>query len=321
MTAPAEHPLLVAITSSRRLARETKRMYGSVARSFLEFAGRDMRKWKGATVEAWRDRMEAKGIGVQTINVRIYALRFASQRLRELGAGPDFAAGAETLPPVQKRTRKPLTREEAAKLLAPLGVAQRGPSNPPALRDRAILLLSLHSGIRVGGLVGLDIVPDPARPPQFIDDAGMSLVLKGGHLHRTPPLLAEALDAVRSWAMWLATGGIKTGPLFRQIRHNLDGTWTVGGRMATRAIHKMVVRRADDAGLRRRMHPHLFRHTFVSWCRAAGIPDWQIALYTGHRILPGAADGSTPATVPTLGTYTGDISRQPLALPPIEEKT
>lgn len=311
MTEAKLHPLETAIQTSRRLRAATKRLYLSIARGFLAFAAQRrasaMTKWNGALVEAWRDAMEEQGLDVQTINVRLYAMRFASARLRELGAGPDFAAGAETLPPVARRTRKPLSREDAQRLLAPLRPSRR--STPPDLRDRAALLVCLHSGIRVGGLVGLDatsIVP-----------SGMSLILKGGKPHTTPPLHPEALAAVGAWRAWLGTAGVTDGPLFRGLRQNLNGSWVVLGGMSASAVRKMVIRRAKAAGLERRLHPHIFRHTFVSWMRASGVPDWQIALYTGHSVMPGVS-GAAP-TVPTLGVYTGDVSGQHIPMPAIED--
>lgn len=309
MADPALHPLESAISTSRRLRSATKRLYLSVARSWIAFAGPKMTKWNGARVEAWRDAMEARGLDVQTINVRMYALRFASERLRELGAGPDFAAGAETLPPVPKRTRRPLSRDDAKKLLAPLKPSKR--STPPQLRDRAILLVFLHTGIRVGGLVALEMVA--------IGPDGMALVLKGGKPHATPPLHPEAVAAVAAWRAWLVHQGVSAGPLFRGLRQNLDGSWAVLDQISDGAVRKMVTRRARDAKLGKALHPHLFRHTFVSWMRAAGVPDWQIALYTGHSVMPVAPGSGASPQVPTLGTYTGDVSGRHAPLPPIED--
>ena len=301
-------PIEDVITNSKRLRAETRRFYLSVARMWLDFAGKDMRRWTGALVEKWRDAMEAKKLGSETINGRIYALRFAGGRLEGLGKiDKNFAAGAETLPPTARRTRRPIDEMAQARLFGELAG-----DAPADLRDRAITTLMLRTGVRVGkpgvgGLLNLKIGD--------VEAAGMTVVLKGGKVHRTPPLDPDTVAAVEAWQRWLAGKRVTEGYLFRSIRSTLDGV-TVGNALQDNAVRKMFVARSKRAGVRH-IHPHLFRHTFVSECRSRGVPDWQIALYTGHTTVIAGAAGGGGAVVPTLTQYTGDVTGRPLPLPPL----
>jgi integrase len=307
------HALDQAISSSRRLRPETKRLYLSIARQWRAFAGDRVDRWNAARVEAWRDEMERRGLDVQTINVRMYALRFASGRLAELEGRPDFAAGAETLPPRRRRARQPLTWDEAGALLD--GMRPSITRSLVDVRDRAMILLMLRTGLRVGGLCSLGF--------GHVKREGMTCVLKGGAVIDTPPIDGQTMVAIDNWRGCLERKLRKPGggplraeaPLFVGLREQLDGGWTIGAGLTPGAVRKIVTARAKAArvpGLRG-ITPHTFRHTFVSWCRELGIPDWRIALYTGHTLVPGAVGDR----VPSLGTYTGDVAREPLPLPPI----
>jgi len=67
--------------------------------------------------------------------------------------------------------------------------------------------------------------------------------------------------------------------------------------------------RAHKAGIKG-FHPHVFRHTFVSWCQQAGIPAYRIAGVTGHK------------STGMLDTYTTDLDPEPVGglLPSLRRK-
>lgn len=291
--------LEAVVDSSMRLRDETKRYYKTAIRSFVQVAGDDPARWSGAAVEAWRDRLLEGGQGAGGINGYMYALRFASRRFHHLGHGPDFAAGAETLPVGGEKTRRALTEDEAVALIE---TCRRG--RPPDLRDRAILTLGIRTGLRVDGMARLN-------RSDLAHDGQLTVQLKGGRRHTMPPLDGETLEALDVWLGWLAGQGVEGGRIFRALgRELVDGRHKIRRSITKGGIRAIVKRRAAEANLRH-IHPHLFRHTFVSWCREHGIEDWKIALYTGHKTLPSGQ-------VPTLTTYTSDVGGAPVGdlLPP-----
>jgi len=81
-------------------------------------------------------------------------------------------------------------------------------------------------------------------------------VLGKGGKERIVPVGRYALQAVSDW---------------RQVRANMANAeesalfvGTRGGRISPRSVQAMVKRRAAEAGLPQRVHPHLFRHTFAT---------------------------------------------------------
>jgi site-specific recombinase XerD len=51
----------------------------------------------------------------------------------------------------------------------------------------------------------------------------------------------------------------------------------------TRRIQQIVKQYRDEAGIDRRVHPHLFRHQMITYLTAKGLSDSQIQLITGHE--------------------------------------
>jgi integrase len=66
----------------------------------------------------------------------------------------------------------------------------------------------------------------------------------------------------------------------------------VGG-LSEDGVYRALRGRGDAAGVT--FHPHLLRHTFVTWCRAGGVDELLVAAVTGHK--PRAA-------IRMLDTYT-----------------
>lgn len=292
-------PLSSLIDSSKRLRPETRRLYLSAVRGFEEFCGPNLAQATGETVERWRDAMVATGVTPETINVRLFALRFATRRLADLGRGVDFARAAELLPSAPQKKELNLTTEGAKKL-----VSACAGEEPADIRDRAIIVLALRTGLRRGGIAGIDLA----------DLAGSKLVvtLKGGTKHTPPALDAETLDALVAWRTWLVKNAkVTEGKLFRSIRaqRDLHGQWVVGSSMNGQAIYRAIRGRGAQVGLN--LGAHTCRHWFVSNARHLGWPDWQIALFTGHRSVAGLH-----ASFPMLDVYTSALgSAQRAQLP------
>jgi len=115
-------------------------------------------------------------------------------------------------------------------------------------RDRALILLLYETGARAGELIGLDI-----KDVKF-DEYGAVVMLDG----KTGMRRVRIIDCVPDLKVWLNNhprGKDASAPLFLELR----GKFKHLGDHATLAnIIKAAKKRA---GLTKRIHPHLFRHS------------------------------------------------------------
>jgi integrase len=274
------------IERSTRLGEKTKADYARCIRRFLQFAGEDPAGWHGAAVEAWRDSLSAS-LSPATVNKHIYALRKASQRLEGLGVGTDFARAAESMPTRQERKRTAMDQETVRALFA---TCRHG--RPDDLRDRMVMTLAQRTASRVSNLVGLRW--------ERLDGRVAHMVIKGNKAHKAV-LDDRCLGAIDQWRAWLAGAGVGTsrGPVLRQVREGLDGSWRVGAPITRRQwVNEMLKRRAKEAGITGSVHPHLFRHTFVTRALEAGVPAHRVMGQTGH------------ANLSTLSQYVSDLEAE-----------
>ncbi len=157
-----------------------------------------------------------------------------------------------------------LSRDEVARLLA----APRG-TEPPALRDRALLELMYACGLRASEAIGLDV--------RDVDLVACVLRARGkGSKERLVPVGRTAIAAVRAY---LEHGrppivGLRDEPrLFVNRR---------GGGLTRQGLYKIVQRHAADAGLEDRMSPHTLRHTFATHLLAGGCDLRSLQEMLGH---------------------------------------
>lgn len=120
------------------------------------------------------------------------------------------------------------------------------------LRDRLIVEVGLLTGFRVSEICSLD-VPD-------VDFATGTFRARGPKGKKAGPGKREGLHVVPMNARLAADlarylGGRQIGPLF---------TTRLGGRFTRHGIRYLLLAIADRAGLTRRIHPHVLRHTFAT---------------------------------------------------------
>ncbi len=116
-------------------------------------------------------------------------------------------------------------------------------------RDRAIMELLYSSGLRLAELVGLDLGAIDAGE-------GTVRVLGKGNKERIVPVGRYALAAVADWQRVRANmADPEERALFTGVR---------GARISPRSVQVMIRKRATEAGLPQRVHPHLFRHSFAT---------------------------------------------------------
>ena len=129
------------------------------------------------------------------------------------------------------------------------------PGEPFGPRDRALIVLALHTGLRSHELCGLDVghvMTWDGFPRQWVEVVG-----KGGR-QRQVPLNAAARQAVVALVHFNRSRGFAVAgesPLLVTRAHR---------RLPTRSLRDIIQRYRERADLDIRCSPHCFRHTFAS---------------------------------------------------------
>jgi integrase/recombinase XerC len=137
-------------------------------------------------------------------------------------------------------------------------------------RDCAMVELLYGSGLRVGELVGLDVVAS-AQAKGWIDmQAAEAHVLGKGSKRRSVPVGATALRALERWLVLRGPGAALAAPgqTAAQARSANASAALFQGRYGTRltaqSVWQRLQRRSLQAGMATPVHPHMLRHSFAS---------------------------------------------------------
>ena len=170
-------------------------------------------------------------------------------------------------PKLDKRLPSFLTIGEVERLLeAP------DSSKPQGQRDRALMELLYASGLRVSELVNLNL-------EQINLDSGEIRVRGKGDKER---MVLMGKPAARALSDYLSQGRLKllgkkgTSALLL----NPDG-----GRLSERRVQRILGKYANIAGIEKRVHPHMLRHTFATHLLDGGADLRVVQELLGHASL------------------------------------
>ena len=224
-------------------------------------------------ISAFLDHLEtARHNSPRTRNLRLTAIRslfaYASLRHHEHA---DVIQRVLAIPP--KRFDKPivsfLTATEIDALIeAPDRRRWEG------RRDRALLMLTVQTGLRVSELTGLDC------GDVSLGTGANVRCLGKGRKHRAVPITAPTEAVLRVWLTERA--GRRDEPLFPT---------RTGRRLTSDAIERVVHKHAITAAAAcptlnaDKMHPHVLRHSCAMTLLHAGVDTAVIALWLGHADL------------------------------------
>ena len=260
-----------------------------------------VRAVSGRTVEAYAGDIRAlfrhlgqQGIqgpaGVEAQHLRAYLIH-----LRELGRQPATVARMRSAirtfyaflideglvtedpsteieaPSLWHRVPRALTVQQAVALVESVVGA-----DPLALRDRALLETAYGTGARVSELLGLH--PEDCGWSQRL----VRLLGKGARVRFVPmgkPAM-EALYAYTSRARPILEQRRKKGAATSQLFLNARGT-----PLSRMGVWKILRKRAREAGLSGRIHPHLLRHTYATHMLRGGASLRVVQELLGHARL------------------------------------
>jgi len=210
--------------------------------------------------------MEA-GVARTTIANKMSAIRSFYRYLHREGVIKENPLENVTSPKLDRRLPVILTTDEMARLL-------RAPDagKPAGQRDRAILEVLYASGLRVSEIVRLNLgqVNLPGREFR---------VLGKGNKERMV-LIGE--PAARALETYLQDGRTQ---LLGAKRNEAVFVNKFGRRLIERRVQKIIDQHALAAGITRKVHPHVLRHTFATHMLDGGADLRVLQELLGHASL------------------------------------
>jgi len=240
----------------RRLAERTLAMYGEAFARLARCAAAvpvTLRAVETHHIRRWAAQLHGAGLAPRSIALVLSAWRGFYRWLgREGGIAANPVAGVRA-----PRAPQPLPKALAVDHAVALAEHRtEGGDRRLAARDACIAELLYGCGLRVGELVGLDVVASGAAAG-WIDAAdGSAHVLGKGRKRRAVPVGAPALGAL---AEWLALRG--------EMARGDEAALFVGShgtRLSASQVRSRLKANAIAAGVPTHVHPHMLRHSFAS---------------------------------------------------------
>ena len=238
----------------------------------LGFAEIDQVNWatlNAANVRAIVSRLTAENLAPASIATALNALKGVARACWERGTldTETYQRIRSIRPPAGSRL--PAGRDiDAGERITLMQTTARD-RTPAGVRDAAILAMLIATGMRRAELCAL-------RTSDVDLQSGKLRVLGKGDKERTAYLRNGALRYLRDW---LAVRGDGAGPIFCRI--NKAGRIFPEGALSTTAMHKIITKRAAEAGLSD-ITPHDFRRTYAGELLDAGQDIATVAALLGH---------------------------------------
>jgi integrase/recombinase XerD len=270
---PFEHlvlDFLAYLEFERGLSRNTLEAYRSDLLQYGAYLkGRDALAVTHSDLAAFVSSLaagdgEKAPVAPATLQRKVACLRSFYRHLRRQGTLEADPTANLRAPKQSRRLPQVLSRDEVAKLLE----QPRG-TEPPALRDRALLELMYACGLRASEAIDLEVGD--------VDlEAGILRARGKGSKERLVPVGSAATRAINAY---LGRGRPKL------VGDRLESRLFVnhrGSGLTRQGLYKIVQRHAAAAGLAERMSPHTLRHTFATHLLAGGCDLRSLQEMLGH---------------------------------------
>lgn len=268
------------LIAQRRVSPHTVASYRDTFRLLLQFAHKELGKppsklemtdLNTTLIGAFLDNLEkARTNSSRSRNLRLTAIR-SFFRYTALEC-PEHSAGIQrvlAIPAKRQSSRLVdfLTRPEIDALLAV-------PDQTTWLgrRDHGLLLFAIQTGLRLSEVIGL-------RQGDIFLGRGAHVRCEGkGRKQRCTPLTRTTVHALRAWVR--EQGMHETKFLFPSAR---------GGQLSHDSVQYLVTKYAKSAAIscpslrKKRVGPHVLRHTTAMELLQAGVDRSVIALWLGHE--------------------------------------
>jgi len=266
----APHPwveeYLEYLTVSRGLSENSLAAYSRDLRSFVEFL--DDKSFALEDIESralflYLLYMNRQGLSSRSVARRLSCLRGFFAYLTEAGHFSENPAELLENPKLPRLLPDVLTRQEMDAILScPDLSAKLG------FRDRAMLELMYAAGLRVSEVLEL-------KPLDFDPQAGVLRIWGKGAKERFCPLHETAQAVVSAYLRdWR--------PLFKPVEDKMF--LNRSGKGLTRVgLWKIIKKYARDAGVKKEISPHTFRHSFATHLLEGGADLRTVQMLLGHE--------------------------------------
>jgi len=259
------------LEAERNVSPYTVRNYTTDLLDFFSFL-RDKRVTSLQEVDKhilrdYLSRLMEQGLVKASIARKLSAMRSFYRYLLREGMVSINPVAATSSPKLDRRLPSFLTIEEVGRLLEAPDL-----TTPQGQRDRAILELLYASGLRVSELVNLNL-------EQVNLDSDEIRVWGKGSKER---VVLMGKPAAEMLTLYLNQGrpkllGKKSGNAFFLNRY--------GQRLPERRVQRVLERYANIAGIDKRVHPHMLRHTFATHLLDGGADLRVVQELLGHANL------------------------------------
>lgn len=281
MPGPAKQPnrqseLHRVVEGAPDLSASSRDKYLRDLNRWVDFAGASPSGWTRANAQAFYSGLLADGLKPQSAKRLFASLQYAARWWSTELNRPDLDFTQIRFAPSElPEKRHYIQASDAVRMLNAID------QDPFGTRDFAIIVLGLETGMRrmsLSALLAENVGADACRVE--IKGSNGQLV--------TIPLTPTAIAAITPWRTYAK---IKRGPLFRPMLPKIDSKGvnrlTIHDRrMSDDAIYVMMRDRCRTIGLKG--HPHLLRHTFISWRTQQGYLPHEIAVVSKHTVDIGA---------------------------------
>ncbi|HEY9037388.1 MAG TPA: tyrosine recombinase XerC [Roseovarius sp.] len=217
-------------------------------------------------MRAWMAHTRSDDVGPRSLARKLSAVKSFYRWLAEREGFEPTAVLATRSPKFQRKLPRPLSVEAARNVIDTAEFQSLTPWI--AARDRAVITVLYGCGLRISealSLTGAD-APLPAT---------LRIVGKGGK-ERMVPVLPVAQHAVDEYTRACPHPMTEDGPLFMGAR---------GGKLAPRAVQKVMEQVRSQLGLPATATPHALRHSFATHLLNAGGDLRAIQELLGHASL------------------------------------
>ncbi len=249
------------------MAENSVHSYGTDLNDFLCYEPRQLEQYTASDIVSYFVTLQSLGLVNASLARKRVALKqfFTYLARQEIPVRVDF----DQVPKIKAGQHLPdfLTVEEMLTLLDSLPR-----EHPLQIRNRAMLELLYATGLRVSELLGLTL--------HDINVAEQVILVRGkGSKQRYVPVLESVLELVSAYIE-------KVRPILLQHRNN-DFVFVnrLGGKMSRMGFWKILQKAALEAGLKKEITPHTFRHSYATHLLEAGVNLRIVQTLLGHASL------------------------------------
>ncbi|WHS31928.1 tyrosine recombinase XerC [Brucella sp. NM4] len=275
--AAAREEWLKTLKDTRRLSENTIEAYERDSRQFLNFLTghlgeapslKDVSALRVADLRSFLASRRNDGVGARTLGRGLAGVRSLLRHLEKRGLANAAGAGAIRAPRQPKSLPKPLTADDARRVVAADGQMAEEPWI--AARNAAVLTLLYGCGLRISEALGL-------KGDALADSSALSITITGkGNKSRLVPLLPIIHRAVAQYRALCPYDLSADKPLFRGAK---------GGELHAAIIQREMQKLRAGLGLPDSATPHALRHSFATHLLGRGGDLRTIQELLGHASL------------------------------------